>query len=92
MAAAAPAAVAAPQVVARGEDDVRALAVKVFVLDEPRPVFQSFHVVLKMERGPGAALDAGRAEAVLVRSVTAAPRRQKRKPSVFVLEVRGLAG
>src|SRR5919205_1075112 len=38
--AAAPAAVAAPQVVAFGEDDVRALAVEVYALDGRPPLLQ----------------------------------------------------
>lgn len=73
MAAAALAAVAAPQVVAGGEDEVRALAVKVLALDELLFFSLPLHGLesgrspgLEAERGAGAAVDAGRAEAALV--------------------------
>src|ERR1700750_385834 len=73
MAAAALAAVAAAQMVAGREDNVRAFAVEVFALDECGRLSAQValrnltrHRGLKTERRACAAVDAGRAEAVLV--------------------------
>lgn len=66
MAAVVIAAVAAPQVVTRGEHDVRPLAVKIFALDERRVFAQAFlSLALKAEGRACPAVDAGRAKTVL---------------------------